>query len=54
MLDRIFRSVGSGEDLDFQEFAVAVLMVQAAQKGQELTAEDAAAQAQAQIGRAHV
>ena len=47
MLDRIFRSVGSGEDLDFQEFAVAVLMVQAAQKGQELTAEDAAAQAQA-------
>ena len=47
MLDRIFRSVGSGKDLDFQEFAVAVLMVQAAQKGQELTAEDAAAQAQA-------
>ena len=47
MLDRIFRSAGSGEDLDFQEFAVAVLMVQAAQKGQELTAEDAAAQAQA-------
>ena len=47
MLDRIFHSVGSGEDLDFQEFAVAVLMVQAAQKGQELTAEDAAAQAQA-------
>ena len=47
MLDRIFRSVGSGEGLDFQEFAVAVLMVQAAQKGQELTAEDAAAQAQA-------
>ncbi len=47
MLDRIFRSVGSGEDLDFQEFAVAVLMVQAAQKGQELTAEDAAAQAHA-------
>ena len=47
ILDRIFRSAGSGEDLDFQEFAVAVLMVQAAQKGQELTAEDAAAQAQA-------
>lgn len=47
MLDRIFRSVGSGEGLDFQEFAVAVLMVQAAQKGQELTAEDAAAQAHA-------
>ena len=47
MLDRIFRSVGSGKDLDFQEFAVAVLMVQAAQKGEELTAEDAAAQAQA-------
>ena len=47
MLDRIFRSAGSGEDLDFQEFAVAVLMVQAAQKGQELTAEEAAAQAQA-------
>ncbi len=47
MLDRVFRAVGSGEGLDFQEFAVAVLMVQAAQKGQELTAEDAAAQAQA-------
>ena len=47
MLDRVFRAVGSGEDLDFQEFAVAILMVQAAQKGQELTAEDAATQAQA-------
>ena len=47
MLDRVFRAVGSGEGLDFQEFAVAILMVQAAQKGEELTAEDAAAQAQA-------
>ena len=47
MLDRVFRAVGSGEDLDFQEFAVAILMVQSAQKGEELTAEDAAAQAQA-------
>ena len=47
MLDRVFRAVGSGEDLDFQEFAVAILMVQAAQKGEELTAEDAATQAQA-------
>ena len=47
MLDRVFRAVGSGEGLDFQEFAVAILMVQAAQKGQELTAEDAATQAQA-------
>ena len=48
MLDRVFRTVSDGaDDLDFQEFAVAILMVQAAQKGEELTAEDAAAQAQA-------
>ena len=29
-LDRVFRAVGSGEDLDYREFAMAVLLVQAA------------------------
>ena len=46
-LDRVFRAVGSGEDLDYREFAMAVLLVQAAQKGESLTAEEAQSQAQA-------